>query len=298
MVTLAQDREFSRQHLIRFELDRRIQPTSDPKLVELHLDIKCIGYSSELDCLLMYEDQATVILSFVKTFGLNIILGENEGGPSRVMGAEKVSNLDLIAQKEELERNSHFILMEQKKLTDDTSYHKTTPDGRLVMEIVKQKLKIYSNMDSKGDKLIGRFDPVTLELKSIDKKDDLESLDGEENPEDKEAQLKGLKSVNHLIYRIEEREEVMIVHVFMVEDKSGMMYMISGKEELEDKDDPNSIKIDMSYDKEMTSKMHAGTTNDIKGSIKQGDDRSREPAAILMFTASDDRSIKIFSVMV
>ena len=75
-------------------------------------------------------------LSFVKTYGLSIILGENQGGPYVEMGVEKVNNLDLIAQKEELEKNSNFILMEQKKLSDKTSYHKTTPDGRLVMEIV------------------------------------------------------------------------------------------------------------------------------------------------------------------
>ena len=104
---------------------------------------------------------------------------------------QKESNLDMIAEKEKLEQQSLFALIDQKKLSEGTTYYKTTPDGRLVMEIANSRLNIYSNLHNKGDELIARFDPISETLANTTKDGYTRSFD-EIDEEDAEASEKRL----------------------------------------------------------------------------------------------------------
>ena len=101
-----------------------------------------------------------------------------------------------------------------------------------------------------------------------------------------------------MVFKFEDQFEMVFSHVFILEDKKGEIKMINGDEELMLKGGPRSNKIEINYNKGMAPKMHNGSINEIKGATKYYPGRGEEEEfTILMFTASDDRTIKIFTLV-
>ena len=110
---------------------------------------------------MLFSEEVVVTVSFNIPFNLAMTksIRSRENGKKPLQGPS-LNILELIAQHV-VEKASHFILAKQKQLSEDTTYYKTTPDGRLVMEIVDRKLSIYVNFDNKGDKIVAKFDATT-----------------------------------------------------------------------------------------------------------------------------------------
>ena len=81
----------------------------------------------------------------------------------------------------------------------------------------------------------------------------------------------------------------------MAEDFQGTMHMIFGIEKKINMEGNHTGLIKFNYNHNFTARFHTSTTNDTEGAIIKAGEEDEE-LMVILFTASNDRTIKIFNI--